>query len=183
MNQWACFICGVVLLTGACALQAQQASSQGRGHGSANTSNDELRSFKRAMALQAYPDQVTQFKKLAASIQAAKKAAHDLQQHAANAGNPDLSQNAEALSSAVEEAQADSEHFLRTFTKVQKSELKNLVKKLDKANSEITKESKALGHGTDASVVDRLNHALDDFEARQSDIGSEMGISDEKTPQ
>ncbi|MGA2004360.1 MAG: hypothetical protein ABSG70_13325 [Terriglobales bacterium] len=189
MNRWTCFIGGVAILLCGCAAQAQQAGSQGRPR-SNNASNEEIRDFKRAMVLQASPDQADEFKKMVASTQAARKAAHDLAQLASKDGKPDLSQSADTLSSAVDEIQANSDHFLRMFTSVQKSELKAKLKKLEKANSEVVKENKALGGGHPpadaaqlAGIAQKLDGALGELQVRQSDIGNEMAIPDDKTSQ
>ena len=71
----------------------------------------------------------------------------------------------------------------RLLRKVQKSELKNLTKKLEKAKSEMSKESKALkpaAANSDAkqiaSVAERLDKALSDFATAQDGFASEMGI-------
>jgi hypothetical protein len=61
-----------------------------------------LKDFKRAVALQATPDQVVQFQRLTKSTQAARKSAQDIQQLAAN--QPDLFRHPNPLTSAVEEA-------------------------------------------------------------------------------
>lgn len=188
MNRRAWLICGIAVLAIVSVTQAQQAGSQGRPR-SNNAPNEEIRDFKRAIAIQASPDQADEFKKMVASTQAARKAAQDLVQLASKEGKPDLSQTADTLSSAVEEAQANSEHFLRMFTKIQQSELKSQLKKLEKANSEITKENKTLGAGHSSAdpaqlsgIAQRLDGALGDFQSRQNDIGNEMGIPNDQTP-
>jgi hypothetical protein len=192
MNRSKGLICGVVLLVCTSTVVAQHRGSQGAaGPGSGKSSNsDDLHDFKRAVALQASPDQVSQFKQLATSTQAAKKATQELLQLSAKAGNPELSHSAEDLPSAVEDVQADNEKFLRSFTKVQKSELKKITKKLEKANSELSKESKALGPAASnpdgkqiASVAEKLDKALDDFATAQDALASEMGIPQETTSQ
>jgi len=192
MNRLTWLICCIVLLIDPSISPAQHRGGQGAnagGQGSSRaSSSDDLNDFKRAMAVQASPDQVSRFKQSATSTQAAKKAAQDLLQLASNTGKPNLSQTTDALSSAVDEAQTDSQRFLRTFSDAQKSGLKDLTKKLGKANSEITRQNKALGHiagtsapdaGQIASVAEKLDKALGDFATTQSAIGTEMGIQSE----
>jgi hypothetical protein len=190
VNRLTWLVCGIVLLTSPHVLLAQRRGGQGASAGPppAGASNsDEINGFKRAMAVQATPDQVIQFQRLTKSTQAARKEAQSLRQLAEGAANPDLFHDANPVTGAVEEAQTDAERFLQSFSEIQKSQLKDVTKKLAKANSEVTKQSKALtrglGHpgGDDkqiASVVGQLDKALSDFQTRQIAIGSEMGIQD-----
>ena len=92
---------------------------------------------------------------------------------------------ANSISVAVEEAQSENAQFLQSFSNAQKSGLKELIKKLEKANSDVTKEDKALSHELErspvsekqlAEIVQRLDKALADFQTRQAAIGTEMGI-------
>ena len=96
------------------------------------------------------------------------------------------------LTSAVQEAQTDNEHFLQSFSAVQKSGLKDVTKKLGKANSDVTKQSKALTQGLGhsgieakqiAGVVEKLDKALSDFQTKQLAVGTEMGIQREGSSQ
>lgn len=184
-------LCGVVLFawTSTAMLAQHQGSQGGPGRGSSRTSNsDDLHDFKRAVALQASPDQVSQFKQLVTSTQAARKATQELLQLSAKGDNPDLSRSAENLSGAVEDAQVDNEKFLRGFSKVQQSELKKITKKLEKTSSEMSKESKALATSKSdgkqiASVAEKLDKALSDFASAQDALASEMGIPQETTSQ
>jgi hypothetical protein len=156
------------------------------------SSTDDLKNFKRAVALQASPDQVIQFQRLTKSTQAARKSAQDLLQLAQNASKPNLVHSTNPLGSALEEAQTDNENFLRSFSAVQKSGLKDVTKKLGKANSDVTKRSKALTRDLERSrvagqqisgIAEKLDKALSDFQARQLAIGSEMGIPSEGSSQ
>ncbi len=81
--------------------------------------------------------------------------------------------------------QGGNKSFVKSFSKSQKSGLKELTKKLDKADSEVTKQKKALDQrlglpqGNDegvASMADKLEKALTDFQAQQLSLGKEMGI-------
>jgi predicted trehalose synthase len=189
MNRLTGLICGIALLVcTSTALAQHQGQQGGAGRSSGKSNSDDLRDFKRALALQAYPDQASQFKQLATSTQAARKATQELLQLSANANNHDFAHSTEAVSSAVEEAQADNDKFVSTFTKVQKSELKNLTKKLEKAKSEMSKESKALGPAASdakqiAGVAERLDKALSDFATALDGFASEMGIQKDVPPQ
>jgi len=186
-------LCAIVLLISPYTMLGQhrgQGGGRGAGRPAGASTSDDLKDFKRAIALQASPDQVAQFRQMTKSTEAARKAAQDLLQLASNASKPDLSKNSNDLSSAVEEAQTSNARFLQTFSGAQKSGLKDLTKKLRKADAEITKQSKPLGRApgrsaTDgpriAGVVEKLDKALGDFQTHQSAIGTEMGIQPESS--
>jgi len=192
-------LCGAVLFAIPQTMMAQHRGGRGGGTGAARgpagvSDKDDLKDFKRAIALQATPDQVQQFRQLSESVQSARKEAQSLLQIAQNAGGRDswqhdLNQHADPLSDAVDEAQTTNGKFLNSFSSAQKSGLKNETKKLAKTNSEITRQNNALarelGHtGIDgrlvASVAEKLEKVLSDFETGEHAMGSEMGISDEK---
>jgi hypothetical protein len=181
-------VCGIVLLIGPHLLLAQRHG----GHGAANSPNspsnsDDLKDFNRALALQATADQKTQFQELTRSTQAARTGTQDFLHVAESASRIDLLHLSEPLTETVEEAQADSEKFIRSFSEAQKSGLKAVTKKLGKANAEITKQSKALNQRLGqsrskidgkqiADIAEKLNNALDDFQTEQTALGTEMGI-------
>jgi len=191
MNRLIWLVCGIVLLMNPHTLLAQRRGGHGAGtaHAPAGVSStDDLKDFKRAVALQASPDQVVQFQRLNESTQVARKSAQDLLKLAENASKTDLSRPTNLLASALEEAQTDNQDFLQSFSAVQKSGLKEVTKKLGKANSDVTKRSKALTRDRERSttggqqisgVAEKLDKALSDLQARQLAIGSEMGIQSE----
>ena len=142
--------------------------------------------FNHALAVQATPDQASRFLSLAKNTEAARKQAQDLLRLAAKADEPaEFSQHVASLKDAVEEVQSGNRSFVKSFSKSQKSGLKELTKKLDKADSEITKQKKALDQrlglpqGDDegvASLADKMEKALAEFQAQQLSLGNEMGI-------
>ena len=153
------------------------------------SSTDDLKDFKRAVALQATPDQLIQFDRLTKSTQAARKGAQELLQLAGSASQPDLFHLTYSLTSAVEEAQTDNE---QSFSAVQKSGLKDVTKKLGKANSHVTQQGKALtralGHSGSAGkqiadIAEKLDKALSDVQSEQLAIGIEMGIQSDGSSQ
>ena len=195
MNRLIWLVCGIVLLMNPHILLAQRRGGHGGGPGrrapAGGSGTDDLKDFKRAMALQASPDQVVQFQRLNESTQVARKSAQDLLKLAENPSKTDLFRPTNVLASALDEAQTDNEKFLQTFSAVQKSGLKEITKKLGKANSDVTKGSKALTRGLErppiggqqiSGVAEKLDKALSDFQARQLAIAKEMGIQSEGSP-
>jgi hypothetical protein len=195
MNRSRWLVIGIVLLMNPHALIAQRGGGRGAGTGRAPagvSSPDDLKDFKRAVALQASPAQVVQFRRLTESTQAARKSAQDLLKLAENASKSDLFRSTNPLASALEEVQADNQNFLQSFSAVQKSGLQEVTKKLDKANSDVTKRNMALTRNLERSritgqqisgVAGKLDKALSDLQARQLAIGSEMGIQSEGSSQ
>jgi hypothetical protein len=191
MNRLACLICGIVLLMSAFTVVAQRRGGRGASEGrplAGTSSPDDTSGFKRAVALQATPEQMAQFHRLTKSAEAARKSAQDILQVSKTASQPDLSHYANPLSNAMEEILSDNEKFLQSFSTIQKSGLKSVTKKLGKTNFEVTKQSKALTrrlgrpgiNGKQLTLVaERLNKALADLQTRQLAVGNEMGIQDE----
>jgi hypothetical protein len=149
-----------------------------------------MKDFNRAVALQAVPNQIIQFDRLIKSTQAARKGAQDLLQLAADLGKGDSFHSIDSLPGAVEQAQTDNEQFLQSFSAGQKAGLKEVTKSLGKADSDVTKQSKALTRSLGRSRIDgkrmasalgRLDKALSVFETKQLAVGVEMGLQGEKS--
>jgi hypothetical protein len=92
----------------------------------------------------------------------------------------------------VEGAQNDDEKFLQSFSATQKTELKDLTKKLGKADSDVAKQSKALKDKLGRSKIDdknvavateKLEKALSAFQTSQRAVASEMGIQGDDSHQ
>jgi len=92
----------------------------------------------------------------------------------------------------VEEAQSKNLQFVTSLSVSQQSELKPQIKKLRKADSDLSKESKALTQELEQSKIDgskitnlvgKLNEALTGFQAELLDIGKEMGIQPQEHSQ
>lgn len=186
---WVVFGIGIVLLTGPRPLLAQRHGGRNPANSPNSPSNsDDLKDFNRALALQATADQKTQFQELTKSTQAARKGTQDFLQVADSASKIDLLHLSKPLADTVEEAHADSEKFMKSFSEAQKSGLKAVTKKLGKANAEIAKQSKALNQRLGQSKIDgkqiaetaeKLDKALGDFQTEQTALGTEMGIQGE----
>lgn len=205
MNRLLLLACGIVLLMSPHALLAQHGGhGAGAGRPSTGTSNpapnSDMSDFNRAVALQATPDQIARFQQSKKSTDAAKKLAQDIAQanfaqanltSTKNTNQPKSSLYA-GLNDAVEDAQSNNLQFLRSFSASQQSGLKPLIKKLSRADADISKQSKALAQELErsessgkkfASVVEKLDKALTGFQTEQLGIGKEMGIPSEEHSQ
>jgi len=123
MNRLLWLVCGIVLLMNPYALLAQRRGGHGAGTTRAPagaSGTDDLKDFKRAIALQASPDQVVQFRRLTESTQVARKSAQDLLKLAENTSKIDLFRSTDHLAVALDTAQTDNQHFLQSFSDVQK---------------------------------------------------------------
>lgn len=192
MNRLTGLALAIILLSGSYSALGQHGGHGGgrggapRSTGSGGTSDSSLQDFNHALAVQATPDQTSQFQALAKSTEAARKEAQELLQLAAKERNPaNFSQQTSALKDAVDDAQGGNQHFVKSFSKSQKAGLKELTKKLEKADSEVAKQKKALDQqlaratsdaGVMASSADKLEKALTEFQAQQLSLAKEMGI-------
>jgi hypothetical protein len=197
VNRSIALICGMALLMASPALLAQRHGGRGVGGGVGRTpagasKPDDLSEFKRSVALQATPDQVTEFERLTKSTQAARKTAQALLQLAGNQSAGDLFHSADQLTITVGDVQTDNQHFLRGLSSLQKSGLKDATKKLTKADAGVTKQNKALSQHLGRSAIDgktvatlaeKIDDALSDLEARQRAIAEEMGIQPSENPE
>jgi hypothetical protein len=161
--------------------------SPGAGAGSADTSDAGLADFNRALAVQATTDQISHFPQLTKSTEAARKLAQDCSGLSGKADSAtEFSRRTAALKEAVEEAQGSNQDFVKSFTKSQKAGLKELTKKLEKADSEVGKLWKDLERQLGgakavteaiALTADKLEKALEEFQSQQIELGKEMGIT------
>lgn len=189
-------VCDIILLAIPCGLLAQRA---GRGAGAGRppagpsdpAPNSDMKDFSRAIALQATSDQAARFQQLTKSTEAARKKARDLVQLTENINKPDSSPYSD-LNDKVEGARNDNRQFVGSFSTPQQSGLKPLVKKLGKADADLSKQTDALTRELGrpqindkkiADVVGRLDKALTAFQTEQLAIGKEMGIQPEEHSQ
>ena len=158
----------------------------GAGLASGVNEKDDLKNFHQAMAVQATDEQRAAFAKLAQYTQDASdrlKAFRDLLQKV-SASSP-LSDRATTLDQAIEQARASNKNFIASFSSKQKSGLKDIAKKLEKADSDLDKQVKTLDQIVHTSKSDgepiassaaSLAHELATFQDEQLALGREMGI-------
>lgn len=159
--------------------------SRGGSTGVSDNESQQTKDFERAAAIHARPDQMTQFQQVTKSEQTARKNTENLVQVAETVERVDLFHHTTAVTKAIDELQSENDQFLLSLSDAQKSGLKDLRKKLGRANSEVSKENKALARELErkkvsgkqiAEVAKRLDRALTEFQSTQTAMGSEMGI-------
>jgi hypothetical protein len=149
-------------------------------------SKDSLKDFHEAMAVQATSDQIAEFQAVVKATDAAKA---QLQAFViAQSGNAqgkagpsaDSTPITSTLDTSLDGAQSENKKFVAGFSAEQKSGLKDTIKRLDKANSDLEQEQKRFDPvATTAEAAGRaqsLGKALDEFSDVQLALGREMGI-------
>jgi hypothetical protein len=178
----------LALLSLSCNLVAQRGGRRGGGGGTAggrpsgvgSTDPDSLKTFDHAVAVQATDEQSAFFAQWAKSVESARNLTTALTTNDAKA----ISSQVSTLKDAVDEEQSAKERFLRRLSDVQRSGLKELTKKLEKADSAVVKALKALDEQSGrqnnnaqiGSSAEKLGQALTNLESEQHKLGEEMGI-------
>ncbi|MGD0469509.1 MAG: hypothetical protein ABSA54_14110 [Terriglobales bacterium] len=190
----AVLIVGIALLTSPARMLAQHG---GGGHGMPTgaggggrpggvSEKDDLKDFHRAMAVRASAQQSAAFATIAQDVQAASDQLKTFREllRKVPASSP-LSDRAATLDQAMEKARTDNQSFLASFSSVQESGLKDIVKKLAKADSDLVKQIKALDQIVQTPKPDSeqiansaasLDKALASFQSQQLALGTEMSI-------
>jgi hypothetical protein len=150
------------------------------------SSLDDLKDFRRAMAVQATPEQRAAFAKVEQYTAAARDRLKDFResQQKAPASWP-LSDRFNDFDQALGKTRAGNQNFLASFSTIQKSSLKDIINRLEKADSELVKQSKALDQIVQSpkpdgeqvvSFAGDLDKALANFQNAQLALGAAMSI-------
>lgn len=192
-------LAGVVLLVGPTSAVAQHGGGGGgggRGMGGGSgvgvgrpdgvSEKDDLKDFHRALALQATPEQIAAFRKVAQYTQTASDQLQSFRESLQKAvAAPPLAERSATVSESLQKARAGNQNFLTSFSDAQKSGLLDLSKKLAKSDAELDKQSKLLDeagkNGSPATeplagVAAALEKNLAVFQNEQLALGREMGI-------
>jgi hypothetical protein len=149
---------------------------------------DDLKDFHRAMAVQATGQQISEYKSMVKSTAAAYAEMQALveQLNKKDNGSP-LGGRGTTLEQALEKARSENKNFLGGFSGPQKSGLKEVTKRLVKADSELAQRSQDLNQRIAetkgaaepvAGSMQGLERALENFQSQQATLGREMGIGD-----
>lgn len=157
----------------------------GSSRASGVNEEDSLKDFHEAIALQATRQQAADFQALIKSTAAAKAELQALLEQLHKENGVAESAHPEALDQALENARSGSKKFQEGLTAVQKSGLKDIGKRLAKADSDLEQEEKRLDQSMDvkaagaevAARAESLDKALTDFYNQQLALGREMSIT------
>jgi hypothetical protein len=170
-------IFGLMLLT---SLAAQAQGGHGISIGGGNVygqpngvdEKDQLKDFHQALLVQATSQQIADFQQIVKKT----GAAHDQVSAFASAKSP--RDGIAALDQSLESAHAATRTFEDGLSEPQKAGLREILRRLDKADSDLTQEAKHFDQtvesgGSSAS----LDTALANFSNAQFALGREMGIT------
>jgi len=146
---------------------------------------DDLRDFHQIMAVQASREQRAAYAAMVKSTATASATLQGLVQQLGKENNSsELAGSDKTLADALETARTLNKKFIEAFSEPQKSGLKEITKRLNKADSELAQQAKAMDQEVEAnarnalmvSSAQGLEHALTNFQRAQVDLGEEMSI-------
>ncbi len=181
----------VLLLCPVSAIAQRHGGGHGMGGGFPGGSNrptgldekDSLKDFHQALAVQATTQQSSEFRALVRSTEAAQAELQVFVQ-LSNKDNGTQSAQRGPLDNALEMARQWNKRFQEGFSPVQKSGLKEILKKLAKADSDVEQEQKMLDQSLDLKAArievavhsESLDKGLSYFHDQQLAVGREMSI-------
>jgi hypothetical protein len=194
-------VLGAVLLAFPCAMVAQHGGGRAGGGGvpgggggidsggrpNGVSEKDDLKDFHQALALQATSEQRTEFAAmLTSTVDASAVLQAFLEQLGKETGASELGRHGASLEEAVTSARTRNKAFLDGFSDRQKSGLKEITKRLAKADADLAAQAKALEQkiGEKAAsheitdAAQGLDQALKNFQSQQLHLGEGMGIED-----
>ncbi|HEY3972082.1 MAG TPA: hypothetical protein VGM18_03705 [Candidatus Sulfotelmatobacter sp.] len=142
---------------------------------------DSLKDFHQILALQATAEQITEFQSWIKSTEAARTTLEVFQE---TLRNQNAAAEPAALNPAIDKARNENGKFQEGFSPAQKSGLKEIVKRLNKADANLEQEQKVFGQsltlkltGTElATRVETFDKALADYHDEQLALGRAMSI-------
>lgn len=207
LNVQTAILGAVLLLAYPCAMLAQHGGGGG-GHVGGGTAGggamgsggkatgvpdkDDLKDFHEVLAVQATSQQVIEY---AAMLKSTEAASTELKTLLERLGKEnvvsEVAGRRTVLDQALERARAENKKFLDKLSEPQKSGLKEISKRLIKADLDLAQQAKELDDRfgdaksaapTVASSAQGLDHALASFQSLQLDLGTEMsiGVSDNR---
>lgn len=146
---------------------------------------DSLKDFHQTLAVQATSQQVAEFQILVKSTEAAKAELQAFLRLGKENSLAESTRRDGALDRALENAWSENKKFLDGFSSKQKSGLKEITKRLTKADSGLEQEEKELNQSFDANLAssevaayaENLDKVLTDFSNQQLTLGREMNIT------
>jgi len=158
----------------------------GGNHASGVDQKDDLKDFHEVLAVQATSQQIIAYISMLKSTTAASGEFQDFVAEINKESNvSEIGTRSATLAQAIEKARSENKKFLDGFSDAQKSGLKEITKRLVKADSELAQPAKALDQAVEAkaavaalaSSAQNLEHALLNFQHDQLDLGEEMSIA------
>jgi hypothetical protein len=187
-------IVGSALLLFSVAATAQRHGGGGMGggggisgisHPTGLDEKDNLKDFHTALAVQATSPQMTEFQALLKSIESAQAELQPFLQPPQKQNPTAESDRRDPLDRALENVRSGNKHFQAGFSPAQKAGLKDLSRRLSKADSDLEQIQRRLDqtlqiNPASPEVVlhaESLHKALTDFYNQQLALGREMSIT------
>ena len=192
-------VLGAILLAHPCAIFAQHGggghvggSAAGGGglssgnHATGVDAKDDLRDFHEILAVQASSEQKAAYAAmLKSTVTAGAKLQGFIAVLAKENNASEVANRDKSFEEAIDVARTLNKKFLEGFSEAQKSGLKEITKRLGKADSELAQQAKALdqeveGNATGAQIAGtarNLEGAVTGFQREQTDLGEEMSIA------
>jgi hypothetical protein len=154
---------------------------------------DDLKSYHETLALQASNQQIIEYRLMMKSTESASAELRALLGEAAKENNASsIAERDKAFEQALDKARAQNTTFLQILSDRQKTDLKETIRKLVKADSDLAQQAKAMGLAIDAkttvgqsiaSSVQNLQRTIGAFQDLQLDLGERMSIAPGDTSQ
>jgi hypothetical protein len=154
-------------------------------HATGIENKDDLRDFHEIMAVQASPEQKAAYAALVKSTAAASAELRDFVALLGKENNAsEIAKRDKSFADAIETARTLNKKFLEGFSEPQKSGLKEITKRLGKADSELAQQARTLDQQVEANAASTqmagaarsVEGALTAFQHEQADLGDEMSI-------
>jgi hypothetical protein len=155
-------------------------------HATGVDSKDDLRDFHEIMAVQASNEQKGAYAAMLKSTEAASAELQRFVEQLGKANNaPEVANRDKRFEDGIDTARTLNKKFLEGFSEAQKSGLKEITKRLAKADSELAQQAKMLDQEVEANAASAqmtnsaqsLEKALSGFHREQMDLGEEMSIT------
>ncbi len=155
------------------------------GRATGVATKDELKDYRAVLAVQATSQQIIAYNLMVKSAEAASAESRTFQHQLGKGGVASEISSRAALEQSLEKARAENKKFLDELSETQKTGLKEIIKRLAKADSELEQQARALDQTAAdskavvqqvAAAAENLDHALTSFRAQQADLGEEMSI-------
>lgn len=153
---------------------------------------DDLKDFHDAMAVQATSQQMVEYATMMKSTEAASAELKNFLDQYGKSSVAELASRGATLEQTIETARTENKKFLDGFSDRQKSGLKEITKRLTKADTDLAQQARALdvevrgekavGQPIAASAQ-TLERALTNFRSQQVGLGEEMSIEAGKNGQ
>ncbi len=157
----------------------------GTGRPTGVDAKDDLRDFHAALAVQATTAQTISYRAMLKSTDAALAQLRSFIDTAAQQSPADLATRAAALAKTVEAARVENKTFVDTFSEPQRSGLREVTKRLLKADAELEQQSRMFSAQFESAKQQvanvtalgaALEAALTSFHGSQMELGEQLSI-------